>query len=55
MTAVVGFLRTRCLSITDLEFEPATGNLVALCTTAGEVRGQRLVDVGSYAAIVRPD
>ncbi len=40
---------------TDAEFDPATGRLTELLLTNGTVRGERLVGIGSYAAIVHAD
>ena len=41
--------------MTDAEFDPATGRLTALILATGTVGGERLIGIGSYAAIVHAD
>ncbi len=41
--------------VTDVEFDPATGLLTALLLANGAVRGDLLVGIGSYAAVVHAD
>jgi sporulation protein YlmC with PRC-barrel domain len=41
--------------VTDAEFDPATGQLTALLLANDVVRGERLIGIGSYAAIVHAD
>ncbi len=40
-------------ALQDIDFDPDTGELVALILADGDVEGARLVAVGSYAVIVR--
>ena len=42
-------------AVTDAEFDPATGRLTALILATGAVGGERLIGIGSYAAIVHAD
>ncbi len=42
-------------TLTDADFDPATGRLTELLLTSGTVRGDRLIGIGSYAAIVHAD
>ena len=42
-------------AVTDAEFDPSTGLLTALLLANGAVRGERLIGVGSYAAVVHAD
>ncbi|MGI8868358.1 MAG: PRC-barrel domain-containing protein [Mycobacteriales bacterium] len=39
----------------DVDFDPDTGQLVALTLTTGPISGERLIAIGSYAAVVHPD
>lgn len=41
--------------VTDAEFDPATGRLTAVVLANDSVRGDRLIGIGSYAAIVHAD
>ncbi len=41
--------------VTDAEFDPATGQLTALLLGNDTVRGERLIGIGSYAAVVHAD
>ncbi len=41
--------------VTDVEFDPATGRLTAVLLANDSVRGDRLIGIGSYAAIVHAD
>lgn len=41
--------------VTDVDFDPDTGRLVALALAAGSIAGARLIGIGSYAAVVHPD
>jgi sporulation protein YlmC with PRC-barrel domain len=41
--------------VDDVEFDPDTGTITALALASGDVEGARLVGVGSYAAVVRPE
>jgi sporulation protein YlmC with PRC-barrel domain len=41
--------------VLDVDFDPRSGSVRALVTTAGRVDGGRLLACGSYAAIVRPE
>ena len=41
--------------VTDVDFDPDTGRLVALALAAGSIAGARLLRIGSYAAVVHPD
>ena len=38
--------------ITDVDFDPDTGAVTALVLATGDVAGDRLIGIGSYAAIV---
>ncbi len=40
-------------TVEDVEFDPATGAVTALLTTVGEIAGDRLLGVGSWAVVVR--
>jgi uncharacterized protein YrrD len=42
-------------TIDDVEFDADTGTITALAVASGDVAGARLVGVGSYAAVVRPE
>lgn len=42
-------------AVTDVEFDSATGALTTLSLTTGAVGSERLIGVGSYAAIVHAD
>ncbi|MEO6414027.1 MAG: PRC-barrel domain-containing protein [Pedococcus sp.] len=42
-------------AVADVEFDPATGRLTALLLANGAVRGELLIGIGSYAAIVHAD
>ncbi len=42
-------------AVTDAEFDPATGVLTALLLANDAVRGERLIGIGSYAAVVHTD
>lgn len=39
--------------VSDVEFDPDTGTVLAMITAAGEVEGTRLIGIGSYAVVVR--
>lgn len=41
--------------VADVDFDPDTGQLVALTLTTGPISGERLIAIGSYAAVVHPD
>ncbi len=41
--------------VTDAEFDPATGVLTALLLATGSVRGERLIGIGTYAAVVHAE
>ncbi len=41
--------------VTDVEFDPETGRLTALLLANGDVPGERLIGIGSYAAVVHAD
>ncbi|MDQ6849665.1 MAG: PRC-barrel domain-containing protein [Actinomycetota bacterium] len=41
--------------VADVDFDPDTGRLVALTLTSGPISGERLIAIGSYAAVVHPD
>ncbi len=38
--------------VTDVEFDPTSGAVVAVIAATGEIAGGRLIGIGSYAAIV---
>ena len=38
--------------VTDVDFDPETGHVRALLTKQGEVRGDRIIGLGTYAVIV---
>lgn len=40
-------------TVSDVDFEPGSGSVIALVTQAGPVHGSRLIGCGSYAVIVR--
>ncbi|MEO6701002.1 MAG: PRC-barrel domain-containing protein [Jatrophihabitantaceae bacterium] len=40
--------------VEDVDFDPATGRLVALSLVTGAIAGDRLIGIGSYAAVVHP-
>ncbi len=42
-------------TLEDVEFDPASGAITALLTSAGEVAGERLLGIGSYAVVVRAE
>jgi sporulation protein YlmC with PRC-barrel domain len=42
-------------TVTDVDFDPQTGHLLTLTLTNGTIAGDRLIAIGSYAAIVHPD
>lgn len=39
--------------VTDVDFNPESGKLTTLIATAGEIGGERLIGVGSYAVVVQ--
>jgi len=41
--------------ITDVDFDPATGDIVAVITDREEIRGAALIGLGGYAAIFAGD
>ncbi len=42
-------------AVTDADFDPATGRLTTLRLESGDIDGERLVAIGSYAAVVHRD
>ena len=42
-------------AVTDVEFDPATGQVTALLTDREQLDGARLRGIGSYAVVVRRD
>ncbi len=42
-------------TLQDVEFDPASGAVTALLTSAGEVAGDRLLGIGAWAVVVRAD
>lgn len=38
--------------VTDVDFDPESGKLTTLFATSGEIGGERLIGVGSYAVVV---
>ncbi|PZS14471.1 MAG: hypothetical protein DLM57_14460 [Pseudonocardiales bacterium] len=41
--------------VTDVDFDPDTGRLVALTLATCTIVGDRLIAIGSYAAVAHPD
>lgn len=41
--------------VSDVEFNPDTGKLTAILLQDGEIAGERLVNVGSYAVVVKEE
>lgn len=41
--------------VTDVDFDPDTGRLITLVLATAPIAGDRLIAIGSYAAIVHPD
>ncbi|MFE9427407.1 PRC-barrel domain-containing protein [Kitasatospora sp. NPDC006697] len=39
-------------TVTDLDFDPETGEVLTLYTTAGEVAGHRTIGLGGYALVI---
>ncbi len=42
-------------SVADVDFDPENGRLITLSLAAGGIAGERLIAIGSYAAVVHPD
>jgi uncharacterized protein YrrD len=40
-------------SVSDVDFDPGTGSITALNLPGGDVQGNRLIGIGSYAVVVR--
>lgn len=41
--------------VVDVDFDPESGQLIALTLTTSAIAGDHLIAIGSYAAIVHPD
>lgn len=41
--------------VLDVEFDPDSGSITGLLTTAGRIDGSRLVGCGSYAVVIRTE
>lgn len=41
--------------VDDVEFDADTGTITSLAVASGDVAGARLVGIGSYAVVVRPE
>lgn len=41
--------------VTDVDFDPENGRLITLTLATGGIAGERLIAIGSYAAVVHPD
>ncbi len=42
-------------TVADVDFDPQNGRLISLTLATGGIAGERLIAIGSYAAVVHPD
>lgn len=42
-------------SVADVDFDPENGRLITLTLATGGIAAERLIAIGSYAAVVHPD
>lgn len=42
-------------TVVDVDFDPDNGRLITLTLTTGGIAGERLIGIGSYAAVVHAD
>ncbi|WP_329360807.1 PRC-barrel domain-containing protein [Streptomyces sp. NBC_01483] len=40
-------------TVRDISFDPVTGRVTKMCTTLGDIPGDRLIGLGDYALVVR--